>query len=206
MPTSTEARPDERAHTIFDRTLLRAGETVSMKHLLRAETRQGFALPTARPDTLVITHVGSGQQFTQPLAWRNTATGGLSAQSSFAVPPAAKLGVYQVELRNDASTGRGFGSGEFRVEEFRLPVLQGRITPSDKKALVHVRSVPTDVQISYVAGGYRLGAGTALPPLLLEDEEAIAVALGLGNPAGTSDDIENASLRALAKLEQLMHT
>ena len=153
VPTSTDARPDERAHTIFDRTLLRAGETVSMKHVLRSETRQGFALPTARPDTLVITHVGSGQQFTQPLAWRNTATGGLSAQSSFAVPPAAKLGVYQVELRNDASTGRGFGSGEFRVEEFRLPVLQGRITPSDKKALVHVRSVPTDVQISYVAGG-----------------------------------------------------
>jgi hypothetical protein len=48
---------------------------------------------------------------------------------------------------------RGYGSGEFRVEEFRLPVLQGRIAPSDKKALVHVRSVPTDVQINYVAGG-----------------------------------------------------
>ncbi|KQW57048.1 helix-turn-helix transcriptional regulator [Variovorax sp. Root411] len=57
---------------------------------------------------------------------------------------------------------------------------------------------------SGVAGGYRLGAGTALPPLLLEDEEAIAVALGLGNPAGASDDIEDASMRALAKLEQLM--
>lgn len=57
---------------------------------------------------------------------------------------------------------------------------------------------------SGVAGGYRLGAGTALPPLLLEDEEAIAVALGLGNPAGTPGDIENASMRALAKLEQLM--
>lgn len=57
---------------------------------------------------------------------------------------------------------------------------------------------------SGVAGGYRLGAGTALPPLMLEDEEAIAVALALGNPAGSADDIENASMRALAKLEQLM--
>ena len=57
---------------------------------------------------------------------------------------------------------------------------------------------------SGVAGGYRLGAGTAMPPLLLEDEEAIAVALGLGNPVGASGDIENASMRALAKLEQLM--
>ncbi|UCV00458.1 MG2 domain-containing protein [Acidovorax radicis] len=153
VPTSNESDPDERAHTIFDRTLLRAGETVSMKHLLRAETRQGFALPSARPDMLVITHVGSGQQFTQPLAWRGTATGGLSAQSSFAVPPAAKLGVYQVELRSEADHGRSFGSGEFRVEEFRLPVLQGRIAPVDKKPLVRVRSVPTDVQINYVAGG-----------------------------------------------------
>jgi predicted DNA-binding transcriptional regulator YafY len=57
---------------------------------------------------------------------------------------------------------------------------------------------------SGVAGGYRLGAGTALPPLLLEDEEAIAVALGLGNPANAEGDIETASMRALAKLEQLM--
>lgn len=58
---------------------------------------------------------------------------------------------------------------------------------------------------SGVAGGYRLGAGSSLPPLLLEDEEAIAVALGLGNPGGGAQgDIENAALRALAKLEQLM--
>jgi len=57
---------------------------------------------------------------------------------------------------------------------------------------------------SGVAGGYRLGAGTALPPLLLEDEEAIAVALGLSNPANAQGDIETASMRALAKLEQLM--
>jgi predicted DNA-binding transcriptional regulator YafY len=58
---------------------------------------------------------------------------------------------------------------------------------------------------SGVAGGYRLGAGTSLPPLLLEDEEAIAVALGLGGTAGGAlSDIETASMRALAKLEQLM--
>ncbi|WP_298209793.1 Ig-like domain-containing alpha-2-macroglobulin family protein [Acidovorax sp.] len=154
VPTSSQPEPDERAHTIFDRTLFRAGETVSMKHVLRTETRQGFGLPEEQPETLVITHVGSGQQFKQPLAWRRTAGGGLSAQSSFAVPPAAKLGVYQVELRSDADRHRrSFNSGEFRVEEFRLPVLEGRITPADKKALVRVRSVPTDVQINYVAGG-----------------------------------------------------
>ncbi|MDD2925245.1 MG2 domain-containing protein, partial [Rhodoferax sp.] len=152
LPTSREARPDEVAHTIFDRTLLRAGETVSMKHVLRSETSHGFGLPAQTPATLVVTHVGSGQQYTQPLVWRQTATGGLSAENSFAIPPAAKLGTYEVELRG-GERQRSFFSGQFRVEEFRLPVLEGRITPSDKKALVNAKTVPVDVQVNYVSGG-----------------------------------------------------
>ncbi len=153
VPTSRDARPDERAHTVFDRTLLRAGETVSMKHLIRTETGQGFGLPPRRPDTLVITHMGSGQQFTQPVAWRQTATGGQSAENTFAVPAGAKLGNYQVTLKSADERERQFSSGEFRVEEFRLPVLEGRITPVEKQALVNVQSVPTDLQVNYVSGG-----------------------------------------------------
>lgn len=153
LPTSSSAQADERAHTVFDRTLLRAGETVSMKHLIRTETSRGFGLPKQLPDTLFITHSGSGQQFEQPLVWRKTATGGRSAQSSFAIPPAAKLGLYYVELRNSQTGEQSFNSGEFRVEEFRLPVFEGRIAPAEKKPLVNLRSVPTEVQINYVAGG-----------------------------------------------------
>ncbi|NBE92969.1 YafY family transcriptional regulator [Nonomuraea sp. KC401] len=56
-----------------------------------------------------------------------------------------------------------------------------------------------------VAGGYRLGAGAALPPLLLDDEEAVAVAVGLGRAAGGGvEGIEESSVRALAKLEQVL--
>jgi predicted DNA-binding transcriptional regulator YafY len=55
------------------------------------------------------------------------------------------------------------------------------------------------------AGGYRLGAGAALPPLLLDDEEAVAVALCLRLGAGgTVDGIQETSVRALAKLEQVL--
>ncbi|MGS2618592.1 helix-turn-helix transcriptional regulator [Micromonospora sp. LZ34] len=55
------------------------------------------------------------------------------------------------------------------------------------------------------AGGYRLGAGTALPPLLLDDDEAVAVAVGLrAAAAGTVTGIEDASLRALTKLERTL--
>ena len=152
LPTSRDTQPDERAHTIFDRTLLRAGEKVSMKHILRSETSRGFDRTSAQPGTLIITHIGSSQQYSQPLTWRTTATGGQSAESTFAIPPAAKLGLYQVELRG-AGNQRSFSSGQFRVEEFRLPVLEGRIGPTDKTPLVRVNAVPVDVQINYVAGG-----------------------------------------------------
>jgi predicted DNA-binding transcriptional regulator YafY len=55
------------------------------------------------------------------------------------------------------------------------------------------------------AGGYRLGAGAALPPLLLDDDEAVAVAVGLRTAAGgTVAGIEETSVRALAKLEQVL--
>ncbi|HEX5193096.1 MAG TPA: YafY family protein [Solirubrobacteraceae bacterium] len=56
-----------------------------------------------------------------------------------------------------------------------------------------------------VAGGYRLGAGGELPPLLLDDAEAVAVAVGLRTAAsGSIAGIEETSVRALAKLEQVL--
>ncbi len=150
VPTSSSRQPDEVAHTIFDRTLLRAGETVSMKHLLRTQTGQGLGLPQRNPETLLITHVGSGQEYRQPLAWRATPTGGRSAQSQWQIPPAAKLGQYQVALQRGDET---LESGSFRVEEFRLPVLQGRISAATQGPLVRPRSLPVAVQVGYVAGG-----------------------------------------------------
>lgn len=56
-----------------------------------------------------------------------------------------------------------------------------------------------------VEGGYRLVAGTALPPLLLDDEEAVAVAVGLRNAAGHAvTGLGEAAVRALTKLEQVL--
>jgi predicted DNA-binding transcriptional regulator YafY len=56
-------------------------------------------------------------------------------------------------------------------------------------------------------GGYRLGAGAAMPPLLLDDDEAVAVAVGLRTAAGgTVAGIEETAVRALAKLEQVLPT
>lgn len=54
-------------------------------------------------------------------------------------------------------------------------------------------------------GGYQLGAGAELPPLLLDDEEAVAVAVGLRDAVSSGvAGIEESSVRALGKLEQVL--
>ncbi|HEY2443430.1 MAG TPA: YafY family protein [Streptosporangiaceae bacterium] len=56
-----------------------------------------------------------------------------------------------------------------------------------------------------VEGGYQLAAGTALPPLLVDDEEAVALAVGLQAAAqGAVEGIAESSVRTLAKLVQIM--
>jgi len=81
---------------------------------------------------------------------------------------------------------------------------------------VGVRTVRRDVErlrsLGYpveaepgAAGGYRLGAGASLPPLLLDDDEAVAVAVALRTAAsGTVAGVEETAMRALAKLEQVL--
>ena len=59
--------------------------------------------------------------------------------------------------------------------------------------------------VSGPSGGYRLRAGTAMPPLLLTDDEAIAIAVGLRTAARASvAGIEETSVSALVKLEQVL--
>src|SRR4051795_3259420 len=59
--------------------------------------------------------------------------------------------------------------------------------------------------LSGPAGGYRLRAGSAMPPLLLDDDESIAIAVGLRTAAGASvTGIEESAVRALVKLEQVL--
>src|SRR3954469_2997812 len=54
-------------------------------------------------------------------------------------------------------------------------------------------------------GGYRLEGGTSMPPLLLEDDEAVAVAIAMRTATGGAvEGLEESSLRALAKLEQVL--
>ncbi|HSI60873.1 MAG TPA: MG2 domain-containing protein [Ideonella sp.] len=178
LPTADGTEPDWRAHTVFDRTLLRAGETVAMKHYLRTETQRGLALPPAAemPDAVRLTHEGSGEKVELPLSWRAGAQAGTSV-SSWAIPATAKLGSYDVVLlRKGSATGAGqreWASGSFRVEAFRLPLLDARLS-GPKGAQVAPAELAFQLQLNYQAGGGVANAPTQLSALLRERSPSFA--------------------------------
>ncbi len=174
------------AHTIFDRSLLRAGETVHMKHLVREHTMNGFGLPPAQnlPDTVTIRHSGSAQSYTLPLAWDSAGI----AETDWSIPKDAKLGSYTVTLwrkggrkdnrlpENETRLEEGeeesfiagafpsLTSGRFRVEEFRVPLLKGAIQPPPLP-LIRAEEAVFDLSVRYLAGG-----GASLMPVKLRTD------------------------------------
>ncbi|MBL8328965.1 MAG: alpha-2-macroglobulin [Rubrivivax sp.] len=158
LPLSGPQEPTVlRAHTVFDRTLLRAGETVSMKHFIRSETAAGLAWlkPEDLPTRVRIVHEGSGQESTLPMSWN----GVRSSLTSWNIPAAARLGHHLVTLERPAS-GSGaaqrpalsLDAGSFRVEEFRVPLVDARLVPP-KGALIAPQELALDVQMNFMSGG-----------------------------------------------------
>lgn len=162
-------------HTVFDRTLLRSGETAHMKHLIRKRTMSGFSLVSGPelPKAVLLRHQGSGQQYELPLSWKKDG----SAETAWTIPAGAKLGRYEVFLLKEPSGKRvrqgtamggdaegdegafpeneplnGWPSGGFRVEEFRVPLMKGSIQPP-KEPLVNAAGAELDLMVSYLSGG-----------------------------------------------------
>jgi len=152
---------DRRAHTVFDRTLLRVGETVSMKHFLRTETAAGLALPAADslPTEVVLTHVGSDAVVKLPLAWPR---GGRASESQWVIPKTAALGLYDVSLQRGDS--RHF-SGSFRVEAFRVPLLDARLS-GPGGVIVAPSELAFAAQLNAMAGGPVAAAPLKLSALM----------------------------------------
>lgn len=162
LPTEWQPR-FTAGHTITDRPLFRAGETVHMKHILRHESTAGFAFvaPGRTPPTAVIQHLGSDQKYDLALKWDAAGT----AETSWTIPTGARLGTYHIYLatqpqKNDQRSRYRSGiddrdlqfSGSFRVEEFRVPLMRATIRPPARN-LVTPKSVPIDLTVSFLAGG-----------------------------------------------------
>ncbi|MEP6876917.1 MAG: MG2 domain-containing protein, partial [Burkholderiales bacterium] len=166
VPTGNSTQATVRVATVFDRTLFRAGETVSMKHFVRTETSTGLAAlaPADLPTRMKIVHEGSGQEFAQPLKWNGTR----NATASWSIPPAAKLGVYNVVLERhgaDEKRRAQWPGGNFRVEEFRLPLVNARVT-APKDVAVAPTTLPIAVQLNYFSGGGMAGTAARASALL----------------------------------------
>ena len=111
-----------------------------------------------------------------------------------ATPPAAFSICSRCSRRAATGPARSWPSGS------RSPGARSAATSSRLRALGY----PVE-SLTGPAGGYRLRAGTAMPPLLLDEEEAIAIAVGLRTAARASvTGIEETSIRALVKLEQVL--
>lgn len=144
------------AHVVFDRTLLRAGETVHMKLFLRQPGAAGLTLPprTRWPDRLVIAHLG-GQEWELPIR----IDAGVAAVD-WTVPREARLGTYRVRARL-GSEDYGIEAGEFRVEDFRLPTLRASLQ-LPRAPLVAATRAPVDISLTYLSGGGAAGAPVSL--------------------------------------------
>ncbi|HRV08653.1 MAG TPA: MG2 domain-containing protein, partial [Acidobacteriota bacterium] len=138
-------------HTVLDRTLLRAGETLHMKHILRRRSVEGFvSVPDEdRPEELIIRHVGSMERYILPLSWDE---GGV-AQTDWQVPEAAKLGSYRLIYRRQGDNGfREWAGVGFRVEEFRVPLMRGTLQVPPEP-LAAPTEIPLTATVEYLSGG-----------------------------------------------------
>ena len=74
-----------------------------------------------------------------------------------------------------------------------------------RRDVARLRTLGYPVETEAGIAGYQLGAGGRLPPLLLDDDEAVAIAVGLGLAATAAvTGIETAAAAAMAKLDQLL--
>ena len=172
VPTDYQPSP-YAADTVFDRTLLRAGETVHMKHFIRAKTLQGLSpVPDDQlPDTMTIRFSGGDQHYDLDLKWTNSST----AANDWQIPKDAKLGEYSVVMTRRKTvtpspspaiaegdlSSRELTTGSFRVEEFRIPLMKAAIR-IPAQPLVAVAQFPVDLSAEYLSGGAAKGLPVTL--------------------------------------------
>jgi len=143
--------PEPIFHTIFDRTLVRAGETVNMTHVYRRPDLTGFRSGGAIKGTLAFSHRGSDVTFEVPITIDRAGMGG----SSWTPPKGAPTGDYDLTLKigkDSQSTGQSV-----RVDEYRLPTMRATVS-GPREPVVRPKRVPLDLYVGYLSGG---GAGRA---------------------------------------------
>jgi alpha-2-macroglobulin len=144
-------------HTIFDRPLYRAGETVHMKALLRSKSMAGFGVPdeARRPTKLVVEFTAMQQRHEIPVVFDAAGV----ATAEWQIPATARLGSYGVTF--EGTGNQRMWGGSFRVEQFRVPLVRGEVV-APPVVPPRAPSVDVDIGVQYLAGG----AASRLPVIL----------------------------------------
>jgi uncharacterized protein YfaS (alpha-2-macroglobulin family) len=143
-------------HTVLDRSLFRAGETVSMKHFLRRHVSSGLVIQpgAAAEHRITIRHSGSGQEYT----WEASFDANGVATSQWKIPVEARLGDYAVLIDDHDSAA-------LKVEQFRLPSMRGSIV-GPALPLVSPHEVPLSLHVAYLSGGGATGLAVKVRTLI----------------------------------------
>ncbi|HMQ18867.1 MAG TPA: MG2 domain-containing protein [Sphingopyxis sp.] len=142
---------DDILHTVFDRALVKAGETVHMKHILRRPVGTGFQVPQPMAGKLRLVHRGSDTEFEMPFS---IAAGG-SGESVWNVPSSAPMGDYDLVFVTKDKDGEDktiWTSQSVRVDEYRLPTMRATVT-GPKAPPVRPAQVPLSLFVGYLSGG-----------------------------------------------------
>lgn len=157
-----------KIHTILDRSLLRAGETISMKHIARVPNYKGYAYPTAQnlkqplPDHITVELVGGEFTLDIPVEWdaRGVAT------STWKIPKDANIGSYHIKV---GSSWRE--TAQFKVSEFRLPAFKGSVSPAKNNVVLNHKNaakIPVKLSLAYLNGGGASGQKVTVSALLTQ--------------------------------------
>ncbi|MDZ3830771.1 MAG: MG2 domain-containing protein [Sphingopyxis sp.] len=138
-------------HTIFDRALVKAGEAVNMKHILRRPVGTGFRTPDPMAGKLRLVHRGSDTEFEMPFAIDASGSG----DTVWNVPASAPMGDYDLVFVTKDKDGEDktiWSSQSVRVDEYRLPTMKATVT-GPKAAPVRPTQVPLSLFVGYLSGG-----------------------------------------------------
>ncbi len=140
------------AHAILDRSLLRAGETVDMKLIVRRKSALGFAFVDSAQLTheVILRHNGSEDEIKLPVKWDHAGI----AELSYSIPKEAKQGQYEILIPN-SFWGRGnerLNAGSFRVAAYRVPTMRATLS-GPGEVLVNPSGLNVDVGLNYLSGG-----------------------------------------------------
>ena len=145
LPYGYEAKGDI-LHTVFDRALVRQGETIHMKHILRTSVGTGFGMAPALKGTLRLSHRGSDTQFDIPLTIDANGIG----ETEWTAPKGAPMGDYDLQVISGDKTI--YTEQSFKVDEYKLPTMRATVT-GPKDASIRPKTLPLDLFVGYLSGG-----------------------------------------------------